>query len=66
MKVRWDGNGASKNDAALIMFALCDQPLYTRAGKNDPSLVNELEARGYDITTLRFSIRKKTNTVEEG
>ena len=24
-----------------------------------PSLIEELEARGYDITTLRFSIRMK-------
>ncbi|WP_257787188.1 hypothetical protein [Sphingomonas sp. LK11] len=24
-----------------------------------PSLVEELEARGYDITTLRFTIQKK-------
>jgi hypothetical protein len=25
----------------------------------DPSFVEELEARGYDLTTLQFSIRKK-------
>jgi hypothetical protein len=27
-----------------------------------PSLIEELEARGYDITTLRFSIRMKETT----
>lgn len=26
-------------------------------GLRDPSFVKELEARGYDITTLRFSVR---------
>ena len=26
----------------------------------DRSLVDELEARGYDITTIKFSIQKKT------
>lgn len=28
---------------------------------NGKSLVEELEARGFDITTLRFSIRKKVS-----
>lgn len=32
------------------------QPLFS---KMLPSLVQELEARGYDITTLKFSIMKK-------
>jgi hypothetical protein len=27
--------------------------------KSAPSLLKELEARGYDLTTLRFSIQKK-------
>lgn len=26
----------------------------------DPSFLEELEVRGYDITTLRFSVRRKT------
>lgn len=26
----------------------------------EPSLLKELEARGYDLTTITFSIRKKT------
>jgi hypothetical protein len=29
--------------------------------KMKPSLFEELEARGYDLTTLKFSIKKKTN-----
>jgi hypothetical protein len=33
--------------------------------KMNPSLLQELEARGYDITTLRFSIMKKPSPPEE-
>jgi hypothetical protein len=32
------------------------------AWPDDKNLVRELEARGYDITTLRFSIRKGPRT----
>lgn len=34
-------------------FSIFDAVVY------DPSLVKELEARGYDITTLQFSVQKK-------
>jgi hypothetical protein len=31
----------------------------TRQSNDDHTLAQELDARGYDLTTLRFSIRKK-------
>lgn len=34
-------------------------------GSNElPSFVSELEARGYDITTLRFSVKRKAKKPE--
>lgn len=38
------------------------QPLYS---KMQPSLLEELEARGYDLTTLKFSIKKKEPIKDE-
>lgn len=48
----WGGAGASKPDSRILMRALEDLPVYE--GK---TLAEELKARGYDLTTLRFSIR---------
>lgn len=31
----------------------------------DPSFVEELESRGYDLTTLKFSIQKKVQKMDE-
>lgn len=50
----WGAGGAAKPDsrilcAALEEIAVCD-------GR---SLADELERRGYDLTTLRFSIQRK-------
>lgn len=59
----WGGDGAYKRDAALVQAYLCsDRPSYCIShGKQEimPSLVRQLEERGYDITTLKFSIKKK-------
>lgn len=46
----WGGEGATKNDIHLLMGAF---------EMNSPALANELRKRGYDITTLKFSIQKK-------
>ena len=49
-----NGPGTGRPDSRLLNTAFCTTlPL-------DVNLVDELQARGYDITTLRFSIRKKT------
>ncbi|MET3710354.1 hypothetical protein ABIC65_001034 [Sphingomonas trueperi] len=57
------GNGTDMRSASrLLMSALEDKPLKPTFGggvEQEPSLVEELEARGFDITTLRFSIQKK-------
>ena len=57
------GVGVPKADANLILHALTSErmTLDFPSGKHrwDKSLVDELEVRGYDITTLKFSIQKK-------
>lgn len=65
LSVRW-----SKRERALLyhgskptggMLATHFETTTAFEGVGEPprSLVKELEARGYDITTLRFSVRKK-------
>lgn len=57
------GDGVQKPDAHLLYGALSMKRMTTdfpnTGHKWDPSLIEELEARGYDIATLRFSISKK-------
>lgn len=50
----WGGSGAGKPDSRILMRAIEDTPIFD--GK---TLREELVARGYDITTLKFSIRQK-------
>lgn len=50
----WGGQGADKSDSRLLMEAI--EGLAVIDGH---PLAKELEARGYDLTTLRFSIRMK-------
>lgn len=37
-------------------------PRYGYDGKQEPSFIDELDKRGFDVTTLRFSIKKKKKT----
>lgn len=57
------GDGCSKRDSILLHNALaCQKPdVFAEHpfAKMLPSVLEELEARGYDLTTLRFSVRKK-------
>jgi hypothetical protein len=59
----WGGKGAQKPDARVLASALEDKrqgyAFPSMAIEQRPSLIEELEARGYDITTLRFSIQLK-------
>lgn len=48
------GDGACGSTARLLAYALEDVEVH-----QGRALRAELEARGYDLTTLRFSIRKK-------
>ena len=54
------GGGANKRDSALLHWVLAGQRPNIRGGFDD-SLFDELEKRGYDLTTLKFSIQKKEN-----
>lgn len=58
----WQGNGNMRQDTALLHKVLCARrpnphvhPIFSEM---EPSLIEELKLRGYDITTLRFSIQK--------
>jgi hypothetical protein len=50
----WGGSGADKSDGRCLMNALESAP--TSSGRG---LLSELESRGYDLSTLRFSISLK-------
>lgn len=61
----WQGDYTMRADSKLLHIAFCcnnPDPFITPLfSKMLPSLVQELEARGYDIETLRFSIMKKAS-----
>lgn len=59
----WQGNSEMKRDTNLLHYYICSKrpdphklPIFSVM---QPSLIEELAARGYDITTLKFSIMKK-------
>lgn len=65
----WQGDRSMKGDSALLHYHLGSKhpdwhqtPLFS---KMNPSLLEELEARGYDITTIRFSIMKKSDEAKD-
>ena len=49
----WGANGASKPDARILCAALEECDVY-----EGRTLAQELERRGYDLTTLVFSIKQ--------
>lgn len=55
------GDGVAKADANMLIHAMGGERMRSAFSgfAFDPSLVKELEARGYDLTTLKFSIQKK-------
>ena len=55
------GDGVPRSDGHLL-HNIFSQPRYRPGSfETDPSLYEELENRGYDITTIKFKIQKKTN-----
>lgn len=54
-----DGAGGNGRDSNLLMDALCNPRNRYMSPEQDKSVIKRLEERGYDITTLRFSIQKK-------
>lgn len=59
----WGGYGATKPDGALLCGTLCNKRLEEKFPEGGyhyvHSFAEELERRGYDLTTLKFSIRQK-------
>lgn len=54
-----NGPGTSSSDARLLdYFFAFIKPVTVLEGKEQPTLLDELKARGYDLTTLRFTIQK--------
>jgi hypothetical protein len=56
------GNGTCRSDARFALHVFAGANGHSGAGAG-ASFVQELEARGYDITTLRFTIDKKQSTL---
>ena len=59
----WQGDRMMKRDINMLHCFMCSKhpdpfakPLFS---KMQPSMIEELEARGYDLTKLKFSIMKK-------
>ena len=50
----YGAGGAGKPDARILSTALEELIVF-----NGKSLIEELEVRGYDLTTLKFSIQQK-------
>lgn len=59
------GPGSSKGDAVLLHMFIVDKQPDPRAERPFsnmlPSLLEELAARGYDLTTFKLSVRKKVD-----
>lgn len=55
------GDGVPKCDRSLLYHIVGSKqpPGPMDKGQWQPSLLDELVARGYDLSTLRFSIKKK-------
>lgn len=57
------GDNVPRCDRALVINAFCSKRQYTDLKtlqpRFDPSLIDELESRGYDLDTLQFSIKRK-------
>ncbi len=59
----WQGDSSMKRDTNLLHYMMATQhpdpqvtPIFS---KMKPSLFEELEARGYDLSTLEFTIKKR-------
>lgn len=52
------GDGTAKADANLLICAVTSPKHHPFDDTWEPSLLDELRDRGYDITTLRISIEK--------
>ena len=53
------GDGCDKSDNHLLHYAMAVGRWNLLKFRADPSFLEDLHARGYDLTTLKFSIRKR-------
>jgi hypothetical protein len=53
------GDDAVKSDGSLLHYHFGVREWDYVEKKSRPSLLEELHARGYDLTTLKFSIKKR-------
>lgn len=65
----YQGDRTMKWDMKMLHYLMCSRhpdphakPIFN---KMNPSMIEELESRGYDITTLKFSIMKKPTAAQE-
>lgn len=72
---QWGAGGAAKCDAALLHNVIGSPRLEACYGEDrekhgpykfGPSLLEELEKRGYDLSTLKFSIEQKPKPATPG
>ena len=65
----WQGDRMMKRDTNYLHYALgCRQPdpkVQPLFSKMNQSFFEELDARGYDLTTLKFSIMKKKSAEQK-
>ena len=54
------GEGVPSCDARLLDSALTGKRHHPVGDIWDPGFLEELEKRGYDLTTLKFSVQKKS------
>lgn len=52
------GAGVSKRDAALLNYVIGSKRYSCLTKEWEPSLLDDLKERGYDITTFTLSVRK--------
>lgn len=57
-------SGPRKSDMRLVYNSFCLERNLV-SGRSSPSFVDELEARGYDLSTLEFRIKLKAPKVQE-
>jgi hypothetical protein len=54
------GDNVPRCDRALVMNTLCFETYDTGTKESRVSFIEELEQRGYDLETFRFSIERKS------
>lgn len=53
IEIAWGGSGADKSDAGFVISTLTSY-----YGLFNKTFLEEMESRGYDIKTIKFSIEK--------